>query len=55
MESGHKPLEITDYKITDAGYCKNTMKRKLFEALFIRELRPTLNKKEKHVPLKLFN
>ena len=31
------------------------MKRKLSEALFIKELKPTLNKKEKSVPLKLLN
>ena len=28
---------------------------KLPEALFIKELQPTLNKQEKSVPLKLFN
>ena len=31
------------------------MKRKLSEALFIKELKPTLNKQDKLVPLKLFN
>ena len=51
----HKTLEAVDYKIIGTWYCKNTMKRKLSEALFIKELKPTLNKKEKSVPLKLFN
>ena len=55
IESGHKPLEAVDYKIIGTGYGKNTMKRKLSEALFIKELNPTLNKQEKSVPLKLFN
>ena len=54
-ESGHKTLEAVDYKIIGTWYCKNTMKRKLSEALFIKELKPTLNKKEKSVPLKLLN
>ena len=35
IESGHKPLEAIGYKITGKGYCKNTMNRKLSEALFI--------------------
>ena len=37
------------------GYRNNTMKRKLSEPLFIKELKPTLNKQEKSLPLKLFN
>ena len=45
-ESGHKPSEAIDYKIIGRGYCKNTMERKLSEALFIKELKPTLNKQE---------
>ena len=55
IESGHKTLEAVDYKIIRTWYCKNTMKRKLSEALFIKELKPTLNKKEKSVPFKLLN
>ena len=56
IESGHKPLEeAVDYKIIGTRYRKNTMKRKLSEALFIKELKPTLNKQEKSLPLKLFN
>ena len=31
------------------------MKRKLSEALLIKELKPTLNRQEKSIPLKLFN
>ena len=54
-ESVHKPLEAVDYKIIGKGYRKNTMKRKLSEAFFIKELKPTLNKQGKSVPLKLFN
>ena len=55
VESVHKPLEAVDYKIIGKGYRKNTMKRKLSEAFFIKELKPTLNKQGKSVPLKLFN
>ena len=52
--SGHKPLEAVDYKIIGTGYRNNTRKRKLSEALFFKELKPTLNKQEKYLPLKLF-
>ena len=55
IKSGHKPLEAIDYKIIDTGYCNNTMKRKLSEALLIKELKPTLNKQGKSLPLKLFD
>ena len=55
LESGHKPLEAIDYKIIGTRYRKNTMKNKLSEALFIKELKPTPNKQEKSLPLKLFN
>ena len=55
IESGHKPLEAVDYKIIGTGYRNNTMQRKLSEALFIKELKPTLNKQEKSLPLKLFH
>ena len=54
IESGHKPLEAIDYKIIGTGYHKNTMKMKLSKALFVKELKPTLIKQEKSVPLKLF-
>ena len=53
--SGHKPLEAVDYKIIGTEYRNNTMKRKLSEVLFIKELKPTLNKQEMSLPLKLFN
>ena len=43
IESGHKPLEAVDYK---TGYRKNTMKRNIYKALFIKELKPTLNKQD---------
>ena len=52
IESGNKPLEAIDYKIIGTGYRKNTMKRKLSKALFIKELKPTLNKQEKLVNIK---
>ena len=53
-ESGHTPLEAVDY-IFGIWYHKNTMKREFSEALFIKELKPTLNKQENSLPSTLFN
>ena len=46
---------ISDFQSYYFSYYNNTMKRKLSEALWINTLRPSLNKQEKSVPLKLFN
>ena len=51
----NKPLQALDYEIVGTGYRINTMKRKLSEALFIKELKLILSKQEKSLPLKLFN
>ena len=42
-----------DYNIVGTPYCKYTKKKKLPEASFIKDLRPTINKQEKSVPLTL--
>ena len=55
IESEHKPLEAVNCKIIGTEYRKNNKKRKLSEALFIKELKPTVNKQENSAPLKLFN
>ena len=41
IETGHQTLEISDYRLA--------------EVLLIKELKPTLNKQDKLIPLKLFN
>ena len=45
IECEHKPLEGLDYERIGTVYRKNTKKKKLSETLFIKELKPTLNKK----------
>ena len=55
METGHQTLEISDNRIIRNGYGNNLNKRKIAEALLIKELKPTLNKQDKPIPLKLFN
>ena len=44
-----------DFKIIDENFHKNKRKRKIAEALWIKDLRPTLNTQEKSIQLKPFN
>ena len=44
-----------DFVILSSGFRNNTVKRKISEALWIKDLRPTLNRQEKSIELKLFN
>ena len=55
VEHNHKNVERQDFKIIGKGYRNNAMKRKISEALYCRELKPTLNVQEKSIDLKLFN
>ena len=55
IEKKHSCSQYNNFKIISSGFCNNTEKRKLSEALWINTLRPTLNKQEKYIPLKLFN
>ena len=55
MESGHPPLDMKDYIIIEKGYKKNVRKRKIAEALLIKEMKRTLNKQDNSVELKLFS
>ena len=54
VEHNHKNVEKQDFKILGKGYRNNAMKEKILEALYCRELQPTLNQ-EKSINLKLFN
>ena len=53
--ANHTNVSKNNFKILDGGYKKNNFKRKLSEALYIKELRPSLNTQETSVSLKLFN
>ena len=55
IETSHQALEISDYRIIGNGYGNNWKKWKIAEALLIEELKPTLKKQDKSIPLKLFN
>ena len=51
----HKIVNTTDFEIIDKNVHNNKRKRKIAEALWIKELRSTSNMQEKSVQLNLFN
>ena len=55
IETGHRSPNINDFKITCSNFRKNVFKRKIAEALLIKQLKPTLSKQEKLIQLKRFN
>ena len=55
VKHNHKNVERQDFKILGKGYRNNSMKQKISEALYCRELKPTLNVQEKSIDLKLFS
>ena len=53
-ETGHRSPDITGFRIIGSSFCKNKFKCKISEALLIKHLKPTINKQEKSIELKLF-
>ena len=53
--SNHPVVDLKDLKIIDKNYHGNKYKRKISEALHIKQYRPLLNAQEHSVQLKLFN
>ena len=54
VSKNHKGISMNDFKIIGKRYNTN-YKRKIGEALYIKEIRPSLNKMNQSVPLKLFS
>ena len=55
VKSAHPVSDMSSYKIIEKGYRSNIRKRKVAEALLIKQMKPTLNKQDNLVELKLFN
>ena len=51
----HKHVDLDNIKVIDSGYHNNRFKRKISEALYIKQYKPTLNTQEQSIQLKLFN
>ena len=55
MEANHPTVTLDDFTVLSSGHRNRKFKRKVSESLFIKQNRPTLNKHDTSVPLKLFN
>ena len=55
LENNHQHVSEKDFKIIGNGFRGNNKKRKVAEALLIREIKPTLNIQDQSVPLQLFS
>ena len=55
LNSNHGTVSIENFKILNMGYNNNTYKRRISEALFVKQCRPSLNVQDNSVPLQLFN
>ena len=55
IESGHRHITGENFKIINNGFRNNTLKRRIAESLLIKEKKPTLNKQEQSLKLKLYN
>ena len=51
----HKEVTQSDFKIVGSHFNNNRHKRKVAEALLIKEKRPSLNVQEQSIDLKLLN
>ena len=55
MKTINTLIETDNRKVIDSGYHSNRFKRKISEALYIKQYKPMLNTQEQSIPLKLFN
>ena len=55
IETDHPIVTIDDFRVLKTGYRQKKFRRKLSEALIIKQNKPALNKQEASIPLKLFN
>jgi len=50
----HEHVRIEDFAIIGSGY-QNSYKRKVSEAIFIKQLKPEINQKHKNLPVYLLD
>ena len=55
LTSNNETVNIENFKILNMGYNNNTYKRRISEALFVKQYRSSLNMQDNSVPLQLFN
>ena len=55
LNNNHKTVVLKNVKIIDSSYHNNRFKRKISEALYIKQYTPSLNTQQQSVELKPFN
>ena len=55
LQSGHPSVLLNEFKIHGKGFNNNRLKKKLSEALLIKQYWPTLNTQENSISLEHFN
>ena len=55
LQSGHSSVSLNEFKILAKGFNNNRLKRKISEALLIKQYYPTLNTQENSIYLELFD
>ena len=55
LNSNHETVNNENFKILNMGNNNHTYKRRISEALFVEQFRPSFNMQDNSVPLKLFN
>ena len=55
VNNNNKTVDLNNFKIIDSSYHSSRFKRKISEALYIKQYKPSLNIQEQSVQLKLFN
>ena len=55
LTQNHRHVHLSNMKIIDSSFHNNKLKRKISEALYIKQYRPSLNSQEQSVELELFS
>ena len=55
LQSGHPSVSLNEFKILGKSFSNNRVKRKISEALLIKEYGPTLKTQGNSVSLEFFN
>ena len=55
LTQNHRYVDLGNMKIIGSSFHNNKLKRKISEAFYIKQYRPSLNSQEQSVELKLFN
>ena len=55
FNTNHEIVNSEHFNILDIGYNENAYRRRIYQALFVKQYRPSPNVQDNSVPLELFN